>query len=151
MTRSQIAPKTTIQSNIEGTEYRITVTQIQKDVEKYGKENNKRNGCIYFFQQGETILDNLENRRNRPVKVYRQVLDAVMEACDMKFVGPKDHYDCGWSQKAGCNCGCSPAFIFKNPSWESEYTDIFVDFTFEKVDEKKDEVLEQMKAAGWID
>jgi hypothetical protein len=59
-------------------------------------------------------------------KMQKQVRKQVgeMVAAKMGLAGEKMH----WSWKAGCNCGCSPAFIMD--SFTAQY-DIFADFTIE--------------------
>ena len=71
---------------------------------------NRRNGRswreydskarIYVWEEGETILQNLVNRRSRPTKLYRELLK------DQPFM-----QGARWSRTAGCGCGCSPGFI----------------------------------------
>ena len=62
---------------------------------------------IFIWPEGETLLDNLENRRNRPLKAFRRV---AMEVLDNMGVD-KSRLEIKWSQRAGCACGCSPGFI----------------------------------------
>ncbi len=61
---------------------------------------------VYFFHEGESILEGFGNRVARPADLYRTYLPQVAEAMGLprttKFK---------WSQKAGCRCGCSPGFI----------------------------------------
>lgn len=57
---------------------------------------------IYISVQGETVLDQLEGRRNRPVKLLREIL--LTARPDLKG-------RIRWSQYAGCSCPCSPGFI----------------------------------------
>jgi hypothetical protein len=60
---------------------------------------------VFVFESGETVMEDLMNRRNRPVDVYRAVAEAALAALGFKDPGLK------WSQKAGCTCPCSPGFI----------------------------------------
>lgn len=60
---------------------------------------------IYIDLAGENILENLQKRRSRPVALYRELLGQVREAYNL------GQGKIGWSQKAGCSCGCSPGFI----------------------------------------
>ena len=55
---------------------------------------------IYVHAVGESIMDNLMNRRSRPYRMYREMLS------DQPFMK-----DARWSQRAGCSCPCSPGFI----------------------------------------
>lgn len=66
---------------------------------------------IYIFPEGESIFENLENRRSRPSTTYKkEVLPLLLE--DVKKEGLNlDGKKISWSQKAGCSCGCSPGFI----------------------------------------
>ncbi len=59
---------------------------------------------VYVFAGGEGVFENLANRFSRPVELYRA---AMRQALDEKGLTAKAR----WSQKAGCSCGCSPAFI----------------------------------------
>lgn len=66
-----------------------------------------RDGRVHVFTKGESILENLQNRRQRPHTVYKkEVIPAVLAAMGL----PADT-KVRWSQKAGCTCGCSPGFI----------------------------------------
>ncbi len=76
----------------------------------YGRRNHRavsaayyQESRIYVHPEGETIMDNLMNRRTRPYNDYRKLL------ADLPFMpGAR------WSQKAGCKmCPCSPGFIAK--------------------------------------
>lgn len=56
---------------------------------------------VYVWPEGESIMENLLNRRNRPYKEYRKLL------ADQAFM-----QNARWSQHAGCRmCPCSPGFI----------------------------------------
>lgn len=62
---------------------------------------------VYVWPESESILDNLQNRRNRPIKLFRQLaLDGLASA----GVKP-ENITLKWSQKCGCQCGCSPGFL----------------------------------------
>lgn len=74
---------------------------------------------IYVWPQGETLIENLENRRTRPKTYYRkEVLPKVFEMLNM----PSDT-KVRWSQYAGCKCPCSPGFIIESGDFSR---DIFV-------------------------
>lgn len=63
---------------------------------------------VYVDLAKETIIENLFNRRNRPVAAYRALLnDAATKLYNLgvSFTAAK------WSQQAGCACGCSPGFV----------------------------------------
>lgn len=70
---------------------------------------------LYIWTEGETLMENLMNRRSRPHTYYKkEIIPAVMEEIRKKF--PKEAEDIingewGWRQKCGCSCPCSPGFI----------------------------------------
>lgn len=78
---------------------------------------------IYLFPEGESVLQNLFNRRDRPYNAYRPL---VLE--ELSKAGFKDA-TIRWSQKAGCECGCSPGFIWSNGA--NFPCDLFMDYTIE--------------------
>lgn len=57
---------------------------------------------VHVFQDKESVLGNLENRRSRPSKLYKEVVLQQYPELKGKL---------SWSQTAGCSCGCSPGFI----------------------------------------
>lgn len=66
---------------------------------------------VYVWVQDEGILDNLNNRVNRPVALWKEIaLKGLRE------VGLTEELIGGlkWSQKAGCSCSCSPGFIIQD-------------------------------------
>jgi hypothetical protein len=100
-----------------------------------GKEMKAYNSKtrIYFFHEGENVLEMFGNRAARPSKLYATYLGDVAEKMGLprttKFK---------WSQKAGCACGCSPGFIA-----DEIRRDVFVTLSgTPKIDpEKKDVAL----------
>ena len=62
---------------------------------------------IYIFTKGESIIENLENRRQRPATTYKKELLPKL----IENIKPLQGAKIRWSQKAGCSCGCSPGFI----------------------------------------
>jgi len=79
------------------------------------RENNARGWREYnakvriYFNFNETILENLEQRRLRPyAELKKRYVPHILNA--MKL--PADT-EVRWSQKAGCQCGCSPGFIIE--------------------------------------
>ena len=62
---------------------------------------------IYVWAKGETLIENLENRKCRPYMIYKkEIMPEVL-----RQMGLDSFTKVRWSQKAGCSCGCSPAFI----------------------------------------
>jgi len=62
---------------------------------------------VYVHPTEETVLENFKNRRSRPLNTYREALRTGLSALGVDL----SRVDYKWSQKAGCSCGCSPAFI----------------------------------------
>jgi phage/plasmid-associated DNA primase len=55
----------------------------------------------------ESIMENLMNRRSRPINVYRKLAYQALEQIGYT----KEDVKLNWSQYAGCSCPCSPGFI----------------------------------------
>lgn len=66
---------------------------------------------VYIWPKGETILENLVERRTRPYNKWRPL---VLQALQENGVSVRK---LTWSQKAGCVCGCSPGFIVHTNSY----------------------------------
>lgn len=65
---------------------------------------------VYLSVEDEGLLDNLNNRVNRPVVLWKEIaLKGLRE------IGLTEEVIGGlkWSQYAGCSCPCSPGFIIK--------------------------------------
>lgn len=63
---------------------------------------------VYFSPEGETIWDNLANRRRRPHQEYRRMMPTVFERTGIEPVKFR------WSKHAGCRmCPCSPGMILE--------------------------------------
>lgn len=61
---------------------------------------------LYLWPSNESVIENfLVGRHTRPVGILRLAIPAIF--AELK-IGP---YKARWSRKAGCSCGCSPAFI----------------------------------------
>jgi len=60
---------------------------------------------LYFDFKGETVMDNLQNRRSRPEEHLKSLLPEIFEHYNINPTNAK------WSQYAGCSCPCSPGFI----------------------------------------
>lgn len=65
---------------------------------------------VYFSFKGETVLDNLMNRKGRPYNALRR--EAMPEV--LKQMGLPADTKVRWSQYAGCSCPCSPGFIVED-------------------------------------
>ena len=87
---------------------KLHITSI--DTRPFARDERASRPRIYFFPEGATLRENLRNRHDRPHKVYREFLPEVLRS-----LGLPEDAKVSWSQKAGCPCGCSPAFIVKDP------------------------------------
>lgn len=81
--------------------------EIEVRPARYGKRGYGASRTrVYFNHANESIMENLIARRSRPRDLYATYLPEVAEKLGLprttKF---------RWSQKAGCECGCSPGFI----------------------------------------
>ena len=79
------------------------------------RDNNK----AYIWASGESVIENLINRRNRPYKLYQEhVLPVILQEVAEKHPEYRistNVKDWGWRSKCGCSmCPCSPGFIQKN-------------------------------------
>lgn len=72
---------------------------------------------MYVGVAGETILENLMLRRQRPYREYKRMILPVFNK-----VAPWQITQMGWRQKAGCACGCSPAFVITNYNYNAVMT-----------------------------
>ena len=83
------------------------------------QESKRKYGHAYFFHDEESMIENVENRRNRPSKEYKALLP---EICKKAGINPKT-FKASWSQNCGCGCGCSPGFRLQGHVG----TDIYID------------------------
>jgi len=93
----------------------ITKATESPNLKEKGFRERKKTDVIYVWLEDETIRENLMNRRERPSKAYKEfVLPLGLKELgyteeEAKAIIKKAY----WSQKAGCNCGCSPGFLTK--------------------------------------
>lgn len=72
------------------------------------REKTKRSR-VYVHGADESILDNLNNRLNRPVTLWREIATKALAECGFM---PESYGKLSWNQKAGCSmCPCSPGFV----------------------------------------
>jgi len=61
---------------------------------------------VFVDFEGETILDNINNRRARPYTTLKPLVKKALEDAGIEYTKIR------WSQHAGCRgCPCSPGFI----------------------------------------
>lgn len=93
----------------------VKVTAKQEYLHQRKGEPYRWRSKMYIWPEGETVLDNLFNRRNRPAKVWQeQVIPVILEK--LKETNPEVYevikdQKWGWRQKCGCTCPCSPGFV----------------------------------------
>ena len=85
---------------INGVEQQAEVRVRYAMNERYGKKPR-----VYVDVADEGLIENLENRRNRPVKLYSQIVKTALTEAG---IGIEKLL---WSQYAGCTCACSPGFV----------------------------------------
>ena len=84
-------------------------------------EDRYKKTVVYMWPKGETILENLANRRNRPIEQMRALLPEVLR---LSGISTAIAESAKWRQSAGCKCGCSPGFIIDFHSYDSIHADI---------------------------
>lgn len=69
----------------------------------------RKKSVIFVHPTSETVMEQLINRRNRPVDLFRKAaLQAIEKITCATIV---ENVNIRWSQKAACKCGCSPGFV----------------------------------------
>lgn len=87
---------------------KVEEVKVQPVKQKPGKYSVKEaRSRIYIWPKGETILQNLENRRSRPINQWRK--EVIPEI--LKQAGFPADMRVKFSQKCGCQCGCSPGWF----------------------------------------
>jgi hypothetical protein len=85
---------------------------VKSEIRENSFKEREKKGRIYFFIEGENLLENIRNRRFRPSKEYRRVLSEALQIAGLTTEqADRSTRLASWSQKAGCSCGCSPGFI----------------------------------------
>ena len=102
------------------------ITSLKAEYEPYHSrkgEPYRQANKLYIWPEGETILENLFNRHNRPSKIWKEeiipaLLVKLSETNPEIYERVKEE-NWGWRQKCGCSCPCSPGFVGKN---DGQYT-----------------------------
>ena len=115
----------------DGVEVHVSLTPSYKTVyptmqTRYNKarfeaKRNKHARCYVSDKRPFNLLEDLENRTRRPHVVWKP---RVVEALARIGVTADQIF---WSQKAGCSCGCSPAFILKGVTNEADISVVLPD------------------------
>ncbi len=84
-------------------------------------QGRRKAAHAYFFLTGESILENLKNRRSRPSKEFRKLLWGIL-----KKEGYTEHEvgRVAWSQYCGCSCGCSSGFRIEGVYGKDFFIDV---------------------------
>lgn len=94
----------------------LKVTELITKGRQYSARGRVQPSIIYIWPKGETLLENLQNRRSRPIKEWRkEVIPQVLAQA-----GLPANTKVSFRQKAGCPCGCSPGWILDAP-WGKAY------------------------------
>lgn len=92
--------------------------KVVKEFNRKGEPKKDRNK-IFIFPSGENVMENLQNRTQRPHTIWKkEIIPLVME--EIKTTHPEEFNtingsEWSWDQKCGCSmCPCSPGFYSKN-------------------------------------
>ena len=69
---------------------------------------------FYVWPKGETVIEGLFNRRDRPTGLFREIAMEAWRKLEPEIKKERSYAKLTglrWSRKAGCSCGCSPGFI----------------------------------------
>jgi hypothetical protein len=99
---------------------KFEIANLKAEYEPYRSRKNepyKASNKLFIWPDGESVMDNLFNRHNRPSKVWKEELIPAIIG-KLKEVNPEvyeivHNEEWGWRQKCGCSCPCSPGFIGK--------------------------------------
>lgn len=103
--------------------------QVQRKRGTWREMNSKSHLSVHML--GESVWDNLMNRRNRPTKIWKMVGETAMASLGLEEELFEKMY---WNQRAGCGCGCSPAFVMPNVFGYNFYIEVEADPMLEKED-----------------
>ena len=98
----------------------MNVTEITvRDTVGHDWKARAADARVYVNIKGESILDNLMNRRERPYNVFKkEVMPKVMDHLEATLGIDRKNFKVSWSQYAGCSCPCSPGFILKSQGYQ---------------------------------
>jgi len=77
-----------------------------RSYESHTWREHTRKTRVYVWPKNESVLENLAVRHSRPVREWGKVIRE--RALPVIGLGSEK---IRWNQKAGCGCGCSPAFV----------------------------------------
>ena len=85
----------------------MQITEITKRDHEVRRLQSRSKTRVFVWPKGESIMENLQNRRNRPHTAMKPFALRAAEALGVQVES------ISWSQNAGCSCGCSPGFVVK--------------------------------------
>ena len=108
---------------------KFTIKKLNVRYESYSSrkgEPYKSANKLYIWPTGESILDNLVNRRSRPHDFYKkEIIPVIMNQLQEQFPDEAKYIareNWGWRAKCGCSmCPCSPGFV-QNVGNYGQYT-----------------------------
>jgi hypothetical protein len=106
--------------------FKINNVEVSKESCSSRKnEPYKYRNKMYIWTQGETIMENLINRHNRPSTFYKkEIVPTIMkwlEENDSAAFEQLKNTNWGWRQKCGCTCPCSPGFVSDKDGYYTSY------------------------------
>lgn len=88
----------------------VKIVDVSTREKNYKEIRKRQKPRVYVWEKNESVMQNLVNRRQRPVELYKQF---ALQA--LQFITADKHpYKLKWSQYAGCSCPCSPGFIVED-------------------------------------
>lgn len=94
-----------------------------RPIENRFRGGRKVKSRIYVWPKGETVLDNMINRRSRPIAAFRSMAYRAMSGMGVDVT----KLEVKWSLRAGCACGCSPGFVVDGFDPKLDGRDLHVD------------------------
>ncbi len=100
---------------LSGLNFKIEVQISEACFDSRRGTSHKSDSHMYIFPKGESLLENIYNRRNRPYQMYKkEVIPLVlgyMEYHYPEIYSKFRHTEWRWSKNCGCtSCPCSPGF-----------------------------------------
>lgn len=84
-------------------------------------ENPGKKSLVFVDVAGESIFQDFMYRADRPHAEWKPLVIKALKDAGIEFESLR------WSQKAGCSCGCSPAFIVTGNTGHNIWVKLEVD------------------------
>ena len=82
---------------------------LKVEIRQHGRRRSPKSR-MYFWPKGESILENLLNRHDRPHLLYKKLIKLALVESGIEL-SQAQLVKARWSKYAGCSCPCSPGFI----------------------------------------